>query len=134
MTTFMIKNKKISQLNDKRFYFSNAVVSQPFGLLSLTDIDKYKKSKGQRIEKYFWTEKEKLLELERIALKNCSRIDYLNNILDQVPKIVNINSDKFDTNTNFLYKEERQQNMLEYTLREGWKTSTPTMENSMETS
>ena len=84
MTTFMIKKKKLSQLNDKRFYFPNAVVSLPFGHLSLTDIDEYKKNKGQRIEKYFWTEKETLLELEKIALKNCSRIDYLNNILDQV--------------------------------------------------
>ena len=80
----MIKKKKLSQLNDKRFYFPNAVVSLPFGHLSLTDIDEYKKNKGQRIEKYFWTEKETLLELEKIALKNCSRIDYLNNILDQV--------------------------------------------------
>ena len=45
MTTFMIKKKKFSQLNDKGFYFLNAVVSLPFGHLSLTEIDKYKKIK-----------------------------------------------------------------------------------------
>ena len=45
MTTFMIKKKKFSQLNDKGFYFLNAVVSLPFGHLSLTEIDEYKKIK-----------------------------------------------------------------------------------------
>ena len=43
MTTHKIKKKKFLQLNDKRFYFPNAVVSLPFGHLSLKEIDKYKK-------------------------------------------------------------------------------------------
>ena len=60
-----IKKNKFSQLNEKRFYLPNAIVSVPFGHFSLAEIDKYKKDKGQRIEKYFWTDKEKLLELEK---------------------------------------------------------------------
>ena len=53
MTTHKIRKSKFSQLNDKRFYFLNAVISLPFGHFSLSEIDEYKKDKGQRIEKYF---------------------------------------------------------------------------------
>ena len=46
MTTHKIKKSKFSKLNDKRFYFLNAIVSLPFGHLSLHEIDEYKKNKG----------------------------------------------------------------------------------------
>ena len=103
MTTHKITKAKFSQLNNKWFYFPNGIISLPFGHLSLNEIDEYKKNKGRRMEKYFWTEKEKLLEFEKGALKNCPRLDFLNNLLLQVPKIVNIDCTKFDRNTNFLY-------------------------------
>ena len=93
-----------------------------------------KKDKGLRIEKYFWTEKEKLLELENSALKISPRINFLNNILEHVPKIVNVDCIKFDKKTNFLYKEERKQNILDFILNQGWRTSTPTTDNSAEKS
>ena len=57
MTTFLIKKNKCSQLNDKRFYFPNAIIYKK--------INEYKKDKGRKIEKYFWKEKETLLELEK---------------------------------------------------------------------
>ena len=90
MTTYKITKTKFSQLNDKRCYFPNGILSLPFGHLSLNELDEYKKNKGKRTEKHFWTEKEKLLELGKKALKNWSRPDFLNNILFQVQKIVNI--------------------------------------------
>ena len=74
MSMHSIKKNKFSQLNDKRFYLPNAIVSVPFGHFSLAEIDKYKKDKGQRIEKYFWTDKEKLLELEKKAIDKIPRI------------------------------------------------------------
>ena len=58
MTTHKIVKTKFSQLNDKRFYFPNAIVSLPFGHSFLKDIDTFKKSKWQRIEYYFLKEKE----------------------------------------------------------------------------
>ena len=116
MTTHKITKTKFSQLNDKRFHFPNGILSLPFGHSSLNEIDEYKKNKGQRTEMYFWTEKEKLLELENSALKNCPRLDFLNNILLQVPKIVNIDCTK---NTNFLYREDRQQTVLDFILSAG---------------
>ena len=57
MTTHKITKTKFSQLNDKQFYFPNGIISLPFGHLSLDEIDEYKKNKGRRIEKYFWTDK-----------------------------------------------------------------------------
>ena len=60
----------------------------PFGHSSLEDIYTFKKSKGQRIEWYFLKGKEKLLELGKKALKQCPRLDFLNNILLQVIKVV----------------------------------------------
>ena len=98
MTTHKIIKTKFLQLNDNRFYFLNGILSLPFGHLSFKEIDRYKKTKGQRIEKYFWTEK--LLEFEKKALENCPRLDFLNNILLQKPKIVNLNCTKFDRNTD----------------------------------
>ena len=132
MTTHKIKKSKFSQLNNKRFYFPNAIVSLTFGHLALREIDEYKKDKGRRIEKYFWTEKEKLLELEKSALKNTPRINFLNNILEQIPKIVDCA--KLDRNTKFLYKKELQQNILDFILGAEWKENIPTTDSSMETS
>ena len=65
MTTHKIVKTKFSQLNEKRFYFPNAILPLPFGHPSLRDIDEYKKNQGQRIEKYFWTKKGNLFELEK---------------------------------------------------------------------
>ena len=42
----MIKKKIFSQLNDKRFYFPNGIISLPFGHLHLKKIDEYKNEKG----------------------------------------------------------------------------------------
>ena len=93
-----------------------------------------KKNKGRRIEKYFWTEKENLLELEISALKNSPRINFLNNILEQIPKIVHVDCARFDRNTKFLYKDELQQSILDFILEFGWRKNIPTRDSSMEAS
>ena len=62
----VVKNK-FSQLNDKRFYFPDGIVSLPFYYPLLSRINEFKQKKGQRIEKYFWEEKKHLFHLEREA-------------------------------------------------------------------
>ena len=52
MTTHKIKKSKFSQLNDERFYFPNAIISLPFGHISLQVIGEYKKNKGRKTEKF----------------------------------------------------------------------------------
>ena len=44
---------KFSQLNDKRFYFPDGILSLPYGHPSLEEIENFKKEQGQKIEKYF---------------------------------------------------------------------------------
>ena len=61
---------------------------------------------------YFCNEKEKLLELNYVALKKCERLSFLNDILLQAPKIVSLNTTKFDRNTQFLYKENGHLSVL----------------------
>ena len=107
MTTHMIKKKYFSQLNDKRFYFPNGIISLPFGHLNLKEIDEYKNEKGQRIEKHFWNEEENLLKLEKSSLEKCERLDFLNTILMQVPKIGNLNVTKFHRNTTYLSQNNK---------------------------
>ena len=118
MTTFRITKSKFSQLNDKRFYFPNAIIFLPFGHQVLNEIDEYKRNKGQRIEKYFLQEKKNLLELEKTALKKCPRLDYLGNILLQPFKVV-IAAYNNDV-SKYLYNEQNQ-TVLDYILNLGWK-------------
>ena len=102
MTMYMIQKNKFSQLNEKRFYFSNGIICLPFEHFLLDEVDNYKKEKGQRIEKYFWNEKENLLELENAALKNSERLNFVNGILIQVPKIVDLSRKNVNRSTKFL--------------------------------
>ena len=51
-----VKNK-FFQINDKRFYFPDGIVSLPFYHSMLPEIDAFKQKKGQKTEKYFWEEK-----------------------------------------------------------------------------
>ena len=59
-----VKNK-FSQINDKRFYFPDGAVSLLFYHPVLSEIEEFKQKKAQKIEKYFWEEKEHLFRLEK---------------------------------------------------------------------
>ena len=48
MTTTQVEKKKFSQINDKRFYFPNAIVSLPFGYDALKELEKYKKRRDKK--------------------------------------------------------------------------------------
>ena len=68
----------------KEFYFF------PYGHIPLKEIDDFERQKGQKIEKYFWEEKEKLHKKEKNALQNTPRLCFYHQILMQHPKIVHI--------------------------------------------
>ena len=76
MTTHQIVKSKFSQLNDKRFYFPNAIISLPFGHSALNETDEFKKNKGQRIENYFLQDREQLLELGKKCSKKVSEVRF----------------------------------------------------------
>ena len=101
MTTHKVVKSKFSQLNDKRFYFPNAIISLPFGHFALKELDEFKKNKGQRIEDYFLQNRDDLLELGKKALTKCPRLSFLDNILTQSFKVVDKeNLDKYLYNTS----------------------------------
>ena len=54
MTTYRITKSKFSQLNDKRFYFPNAIISLPFAHQVLNEIDKYRKKTRAKNRKIFF--------------------------------------------------------------------------------
>ena len=91
MVNTSVTKTKFSQFNDKRFYFPNGILSLPYGHPSLYEIDTFKKEKGQKIENYFWEEKDKFLSMEREALQKTPRLQLFEHILLQEPIIVNSN-------------------------------------------
>ena len=131
MTTLQVEKNKFSQINDKRFYFPNAIVSLPHGHPALKKLDKYKKKKGQRIESYFLQKKEKLLELERQALAECPRLELLECILFQPFKLVHRDS------TSTYLRNPSNEKVIDFILGQRWlqtkdspTTTIPTTDNS----
>ena len=68
VTTSVVK--QFSQLNDKRFYFPNAIISLPYGHPSLREIADFKKEKGQKIE-IFLGRKRKTVRNGKKGTKKC---------------------------------------------------------------
>ena len=105
---------KFSQLNDKRFYFPDGIVSLSFYHPILSKINEFKQKKGQKIEKCFWEEKEHLFHLEKEVLKNHTRLYLHHQILMSVPKIFNISQkDDFTQQTKTLFKRNTKDIILE---------------------
>ena len=97
---------KISIKNNKRFYFPDGILSLPFYHPNLKELNEFKEKIGQRVEKYFWNEKEKLLEIEKRALKNNSRLYLYHQILTSTPKFFNISQkDNFKQENRSLFKK-----------------------------
>ena len=70
-----------SQFNEKRFYFSSGITSLPLFHPCLKKLAGYKKKMGQRIERYFWDEKEILLDMENKAQQQNERLFLYHQIL-----------------------------------------------------
>ena len=73
---------KFAQLNDKRYYFSDGIVSLPFGHPLLNNIRNYKKTFVD-IKDVIEDEKEKLLKDENDVIRNHERLSILRRIYSQ---------------------------------------------------
>ena len=62
-----------AQEKDKKIKKRRFIVSLIFGYKNIKEIGNFKQEKGQKIEKYFWEEKEVLLNMEKKALRNTPR-------------------------------------------------------------
>ena len=84
-----VTKTKCSQLNIRDFTLQIELFPC---LLAMKTKDDFEQEKGQKIEKYFWEEKEALLlKMEKNALKNHPRPYLYHQILMSRPKIFNIN-------------------------------------------
>ena len=73
--------------------------------------------KGQKIEKYFWQEKEKPLLMEKTALKNTCILKLFNEIISQQLIIVNLNQ---LSNFEFFYVKKIRKYIKDIVLFGEW--------------
>ena len=114
VTNESIQMKSVSkiqfgQLNDKRFYFSNGLVSIPYDHLSLEKLRK-EKHKYRNIHKVIQTKKDRFLLQESKILEGIPRLNILVQIFAQRPILYELKSD-----TKF--------------LSPGWKTTEELIKN-----
>ena len=50
MVTKTVTKSKFSQINDRRFYFSDAIVSRPFGHPNLNEIDDFTQKGAKKLK------------------------------------------------------------------------------------
>ena len=80
MTT--VNKVKFARLNDKRYYFSDGIVSLPFGHIFLEKVRQYKKQLT-KIHEQIDNEKNKILQLENEAVMQNERLRILRSIFSQ---------------------------------------------------
>ena len=113
METTSVMKTKFLQIIDT----FNSILSLPHGQPSLTEINDFKTEKGQKMEKYFWEEKEKLLDMEKKTLQNTPRLWIFDQILNQEPKIVNLNK---KSDFAFLYPTTVKKAIKDIVLSGDW--------------
>ena len=86
-----VSKMQFGQLNDKRFYFLNGLVSLPYGHPSLIELRK-EKNKYRDIHKVIQTKKDGFLLKESKILENIPRLNILSQIYAQTPFLYELNS------------------------------------------
>ena len=105
-----VSKVQFGQLNDKRFYFCDGIVSLPYGHPLLENLRK-EKHKYRNIHTVIQRKKEKFLKEESEVIKKIPRLDIIRQIYSQVPLLCELNSD-----INF--------------ISSGWKTTKEYIKNS----
>ena len=79
-----VSKVQFGRLNDKQFYFSNGIMSIPYGHLSLENLRK-EKQKHRSIHKKIQEQKYELLKEKSKAVENNPRLHVLKQIFNQSP-------------------------------------------------
>ena len=104
-----VSKVQFGQLNDKRFYFSNGIISLPYGHPYLEELRK-EKHKYRDIHKVIQTKKYDFLKKESKVLESIPRLNILKQIFTQKPILYEL-----DSNTKFIWS--------------GWKTTKEFLKN-----
>ena len=106
---------KFARLNDKRYYFSDGIVSLPFGHPLLNKVREYKKQLT-KIHEQIEKEKETILKYENEAVMQNERLKILRCIFSQPLVYYNLNSHKLtDVKRGFKYVTTK-----DYILNSHW--------------
>ena len=87
-----IEKSKFTQINDKRYYFSDGIVSLPFCHLYLHETVQFKRDKKQKIEAFLQEEKHKIIQMEKFVVEVNSRISIYRSIWLQKPTFFHLES------------------------------------------
>ena len=109
-----VNKAQFAILNDKRYYFSDGILSLPFGHPPLPKLRDYKKSLP-KIHTVIKEEKDKLLQLENKIVNNNERLRILRSIFSQPITCYNLESNKQSTIKRFDYTTTR-----DYILNSMW--------------
>ena len=104
MTMTIVNKVQFASLNDKRYYFSDGIVSLPFGHPSLKQVREYKKSLP-KIHTVIAKEKNKILQYENAAVNDNERLRILRSIFSQPITYYRLKTDQryVDKNKKFDY-------------------------------
>ena len=97
-----INKVQFASLNDKRYYFSNGIVSLPYGHPLLTEVRNYKKSPA-KVHTVIEREKDKLLQLENRVVARNERLRILRSIFAQPITYYKLNSKTRLSTNNFIW-------------------------------
>ena len=84
---------QFGQLNDKRFYFSNGILSLPYGHPYLEHLRK-EKNKYRNIHTVIQSKKDKFLKKQSKVTEKIPRLNILKQIYSQIPLLYELNSDR----------------------------------------
>ena len=87
-----VSKVQFEQLNDKRFYFSNGLVSLPYGHPYLEELRK-EKHKYRDIHKVIQTKNDNFKKKESKVTESIPRLNILKQIFAQTPILYELNSD-----------------------------------------
>ena len=83
---------QLGQLNDKKFYFSNGILSLPYSHPYLEHLRK-EKNKYRNIHTVIQSKKDKFLKEKSKVIQKILRLNILKQIYSQIPLLYELNSD-----------------------------------------
>ena len=93
MTMTSVNKVQLARLNHKRYYFSDGIVSLPFGHPTLNKVREYKKSLP-KIHTVTQKEKNEILKRENEVVNNNERLRILRSIFSQPITYYNLKTNK----------------------------------------
>ena len=99
-----VEKIQFGQLNDKRFYFPNGIISLPYGHFQMEEIRKYR-AKEKAIHKSVKNKKMEFIKQENSIINKNKRLSVFYQIINGKPAIYTISKSKLEKNLEHSTKE-----------------------------